>query len=1560
MDNRDREDMCNSAPDEETIAREKKRLRRVSFAELTEVFHFDKDDDSDQASTDPKPSPQNSESKVGLGFLKNFDDSDDSKELSRDEDEYDEEDDEQKGFLQRMDSSSPGSGFGSATSNDDDDFFGAVSSSFIKSALSDSAVSNDDDELTLDARTFTEQFRHLLPPNSEGNYKTPTRTPLTFDGKTPPTGSTMGTNPESLMALTGLDKLSPAASVSGDKYSGGGGDMSLVEENPCMYDYGRLSPTLEANIAEDRGMVNDMFISYQVNISKPSNFVSVNYGLKTSDELDSGLMLKDTGAMELENADIHPPPSELVSEGNYRLSEEKGGATSVLGHISTGTAHNILPIASGNAHNSHEPTSAINMPSALDTDSTRNVLKVVGGSNLEFHGCSHYPLTPLGEKNPIDRTILDDRGDVGHVEHRATEDCFNNARYTPESGFKTNQSSNLEESISSLTAKRRQIFPHTNVISKSHKSTSRTNLLSAMDAESARDAPKVVGRSDFEFGGGSHHPLTSQIERNKIDMTMQNDCGDAGQVEHRMTENSSNNARYTPESGFKINQSSKPEESISSLNAKLREVFPPANVLSKSESSPYFGEERMNEDSFNGARCTPEIGIKTNESSKSSQEGSVSLLSAERRHIFLPTIVLSRSESIVTPSSGEQPRSPSNNGNVRDSATISSRVINPLKLKVQRDSLLSAGLEVGSNSNPVLSNYWSNSHLVENIGNDKNEVPYMMHVNASLTGSRENLSSVPREDKEVRATTGMGINIVGTPGTIRNLGEKEDIVGMVQNGALKDQISTGISFNDLQSKLPAAAAMDPQICTLSKDKLNRNSSYHKPSTDDLTDFISESSQKIRFELKDKNHEPGSTPEQLNSSPLKLLNQNLSASPEKNFMLMTRKLQAQHEKLLGLADQGAILANTSNLSSQLAVEPVKGGSLLNGNLMCDPALEQHDDNLRLVTNDNDTDNLSKSKSVSSAGFLRHSMQKETEIITSRATPLRYMSTLNPQYGSPESNFRSRTDPDRFKEKVLEKNSSYDPASTCVRKWTATPTRLDKRLMEWLPQCQSTKETNISSEIVGVQKDPGSPKSLSTQDAEHSGQKRRIDQTSFTDDGNIEPVRIQKSPKVALELEGMMFSAKHCIEKNNEAEKGGDNALPRNWDYIFSNFSEAMKQQLLPLADNLTLKEVCVLEDVLGRLEKANKYKVLCNEIKSQKIHNLDINLRQKRLTEARYLQQMLVYKQAKLQLLHLRQERSHKKVQSLHSAIKETQILSKSFSNLSKRDAGGVPQDESRKPSFLDDQNRKSREEHDEVTAKRHELGALDKKVKDLTQSLISSCKITIEPSSTDVVELVNDHLKRKTARRFVRQDLQLWEVVGLERKTSQYDLLLNYCDFLHQRFSINVGPASSIIASIKLIDVNIMKSFTNINACVAFAFVFNAMSSRNLGSGKNLAFETQFTSLLLSNLLDVVEEAYMVHIELNNLIKTSFRSPTVDQLDLQLQFIDFKTGCKVTLTLDMTSLQRGVYPSEILPSQLQTNSPASQLPSAEILSEVGTLQAGHSRIIRLCRCVSHVLKARNI
>ncbi|OMO75569.1 hypothetical protein CCACVL1_16129, partial [Corchorus capsularis] len=86
------------------------------------------------------------------------------------------------------------------------------------------------------------------------------------------------------------------------------------------------------------------------------------------------------------------------------------------------------------------------------------------------------------------------------------------------------------------------------------------------------------------------------------------------------------------------------------------------------------------------------------------------------------------------------------------------------------------------------------------------------------------------------------------------------------------------------------------------------------------------------------------------------------------------------------------------------------------------------------------------------------------------------------------------------------------------------------------------------------------------------------------------------------------------------------------------------------------------------------------------------------------------------------------------------------------------------------------------------------------------------------------------------------------------------------------------------------------------------------------------------------------------------------QLDLQLAFFDFDSGANVMMTLDMTCLKCGVYPSEILPYDLQTPTAGirkSQLRplSDEIKAALGNLRAGYSRIIRLCRCVSQVMQS---
>ncbi|KAI3858053.1 hypothetical protein MKX03_006324 [Papaver bracteatum] len=189
-----------------------------------------------------------------------------------------------------------------------------------------------------------------------------------------------------------------------------------------------------------------------------------------------------------------------------------------------------------------------------------------------------------------------------------------------------------------------------------------------------------------------------------------------------------------------------------------------------------------------------------------------------------------------------------------------------------------------------------------------------------------------------------------------------------------------------------------------------------------------------------------------------------------------------------------------------------------------------------------------------------MQMDFVTTTACVTPSRVLSPLNSQWGSPEK-------------RVSEIFSSDGPAFTGSRKRTATPANLVKRLMEWWPEGPSTQDTNISSDIIGGEKVPTSLSlltSVSVQVAENSEYKQRLERANFMDKEDIEIVKIQKSPKVAPVSENMIPYSNRCIEKISEVKMDGD-LLPRDLDHVFYEFSEAMKHQMLPLAENLNLRQ-----------------------------------------------------------------------------------------------------------------------------------------------------------------------------------------------------------------------------------------------------------------------------------------------------------------------------------------------------------------------------------------------------
>lgn len=116
--------------------------------------------------------------------------------------------------------------------------------------MSDSAASDENHDVTMDSTAFSMHFRSLAGSDSGRDLKTPTATRLNFGERTP-TQNTTPSNTDSFMALTKAKKLISPSLQSGDVVrSKDSNAMSIVGENSHKFDYGRLSPALDALLTE--------------------------------------------------------------------------------------------------------------------------------------------------------------------------------------------------------------------------------------------------------------------------------------------------------------------------------------------------------------------------------------------------------------------------------------------------------------------------------------------------------------------------------------------------------------------------------------------------------------------------------------------------------------------------------------------------------------------------------------------------------------------------------------------------------------------------------------------------------------------------------------------------------------------------------------------------------------------------------------------------------------------------------------------------------------------------------------------------------------------------------------------------------------------------------------------------------------------------------------------------------------------------------------------------------------------------------------------------------------
>ncbi|OMO75585.1 hypothetical protein CCACVL1_16128, partial [Corchorus capsularis] len=358
---------------------------------------------------------------------------------------------------------------------------------------------------------------------------------------------------------------------------------------------------------------------------------------------------------------------------------------------------------------------------------------------------------------------------------------------------------------------------------------------------------------------------------------------------------------------------------------------------------------------------------------------------------------------------------------------------------------------------------------------------------------------------------------------------------------------------------------------------------------------------------------------------------------------------------------------------------------------------------------------------------------------------------------------------------------------------------------------------------------------------SKRKRTSENVALAYTHHADKFSIQRSPKFHKVEENNAME--HMLEHSSGSDEGnaridGGRAV-MNWSDISLKLSADTNQLLTPTFDNLNIKLINMLEDRLVHKQKVNMCELLCSEIKSRLCSTYDksSNIRCKRVAETRPLLFRVVYEKAKLQLMHVKRERLMKQVELLRTRVQESQMLK---FNCVKRPTVSAERD-----AQLDDNSHSVKfagnikGASDKVTTMKYEVESLEKKIKNLTKSFHIHCKLKGEPGSPETIELVNDHLKKKACCRYIRQDMQSWEVDDLRNMNGHHNVLLNYHGFINQRLLLNTSPNSSIIVANKLNDTNISKNFPNMDACSAFAFVFNHESTKKYVGPKSLAQETQ-------------------------------------------------------------------------------------------------------------------------
>ncbi|KAL3502597.1 hypothetical protein ACH5RR_037046 [Cinchona calisaya] len=757
-----------------------------------------------------------------------------------------------------------------------------------------------------------------------------------------------------------------------------------------------------------------------------------------------------------------------------------------------------------------------------------------------------------------------------------------------------------------------------------------------------------------------------------------------------------------------------------------------------------------------------------------------------------------------------------------------------------------------------------------------------------------------------------------------------------ENYCTEDQLNRG---HLRQSEVFNAAAVSPSQLIFSGETMKHDPFRSKDRNDNtlVTAGIDCSSAGITLDYFEENKSTG-IPQVFVPSPDKWLQKKLTASPElQNKLSIDLVLHDRFVKLKNSCPGRNFASDGSASDEKFSTAPLDrlGSSSMGRRVRSSsPALEVSSSNLVQVNSTVGRDDGDRGIEMIEGSQFIHTRKLDGNL----------------QSGAGLANTRNELSGGRTEAEAAASDSSAPSVLRNLKELTC-----QKNLLDSLTQSPSRKMFQlVDSDNICLRdvEDVLAP----TSNQLKSPLKRRNEVFNLEDrEYRNEVVAEQRSPK----LRKVGYQDIEMLGCTNE-DCGERSVVPHalmHWTDIYSKFSGYAERLFAPSMDKLNLSVIDLFEDFLFQLKTSGTYEMLCKEILAQKTPALRDHCCE-RVGETRLLLHQIMHEKAKLQLMRVKQQRLLGKLQQLSLGIQEAQMLKLNFSPKLKRyaqaDVLGLQNFVSMK------QRDECQDGYDKVTAMKQTLEALDEKKAEFTKALQTSCKSNGGPSCPDIVLLVSNQLMRRSHYRFICQDMQMWVVDDVKHRNGHYDIVLNYLGLIVQRVKLIVGFPSSIVISNKLDDTKIMKNFPNLDACKAFSVVLHAGTTRKYLDSRSLAQEMQVTSSLLGNLVDVIWELQMAQIELQNLTETTFQCPLDGKLNLHLSFFSFKNGKKVSLMLDMSSLNRGIYPSDIIPSQLRAfngmNNTSVDPIIGEIRDAVKILRTGYMRILRLCRCISLVVQ----